>query len=246
MKEPGPVRLENELAAVPAPWRPRVVAALNGQEVKVARLHGPFAWHAHANADELFLVLAGRFRLELEGRKGIELREGELYIVPRGVRHRPVAEDPCEVLLFEPAGVVNTGDAAPSALTAPAPSNNTLRPRREPGAYVFVPAPGGYGAGAELGPVAAVREREGWCLVVPEPAADAAGLPYDGAFALISFDLESGLSDVGLTAAVSAALAAAAVPCNVLAGLRHDHVLVPTERADAALAVLNALAVPGF
>ena len=227
---------------MPAAWRPRVVAALNGQEVKVARLHGPFTWHAHAAADELFLVLNGRFRLELEHRGPVELAEGDLYVVPRGVRHRPVADDPCEVLLFEPAGVVNTGDAGESSLTAPVADD--LRPVLEPGEFVFVSAPGGYGGGADLDPVAAVREREGWCLVVPRPAADAAGLSYDGTFALISLELASGLSDVGLTAAVSAALAAAEIACNVLAGLRHDHVLVPAGRGREAGAVLERLAWP--
>ena len=108
-----------ELAAVVEPWRPRVVAALNGQEVKVVKLRGAFPWHAHADADELFWCLRGPVRLELEGRGPVTLNPGELFIVPRGTRHRPVAGETCEIALFEPAGVVNAGDAAPSAFTAP-------------------------------------------------------------------------------------------------------------------------------
>ena len=122
-----PVDLAAELAAVAEPWRPRIVASLNGQEVKVARLRGPFVWHAHDDADELFRVLSGRLRIELDGRDPVLLNPGEVFVVPRGVRHRPVAVDErgnpgeCEVALFEPADVVNTGDAEPSVLTAPPP-----------------------------------------------------------------------------------------------------------------------------
>ena len=96
-----------------------MVAALNGREVKVAKLRGVFPWHAHPDADEPFRCLRGSVRLELDGRDPVTPNPGELFVVPRGVRHRPVAEGPCEVALFEPAGVVNTGDAAPSAFTAP-------------------------------------------------------------------------------------------------------------------------------
>lgn len=102
---------------VTEPWRPQVVATLNGQEVKVARVHGTFVWHAH-EVDELFWVVRGRLRIELRD-GAIELGPGELVVVPRGVEHRPVADEEVELVLFEPAGVVNTGDAPPSALTAP-------------------------------------------------------------------------------------------------------------------------------
>ena len=98
-----------------------MVAALNGQEVKevkVVKLHGAFPRHAHDGADELFWCLRGSVRLELDGRGAVTLNPGESFVVPRGVRRRPVAEEPCEVALFEPAGVVNTGDASPSAFTA--------------------------------------------------------------------------------------------------------------------------------
>jgi mannose-6-phosphate isomerase-like protein (cupin superfamily) len=99
-------------------WRPHVIAELNGQEVKVARIRGEFVWHSH-DVDELFWVVRGRLRIEL--REGaVELGPNELYVVPRGTEHRPVAEEEVELVLFEPAGVVNTGDAPPSGLTAPA------------------------------------------------------------------------------------------------------------------------------
>ncbi|MBT8335247.1 MAG: cupin domain-containing protein [Gemmatimonadetes bacterium] len=91
-------------------WRPHVVADLNGQQIKLARIRGAFDWHAHPGEDEAFLVVRGRMRLEFDN--GVrELGEGDLCVVPRGTRHRPVADDECHIVLFEPAGTVNTGDA---------------------------------------------------------------------------------------------------------------------------------------
>ncbi|MCA9661914.1 MAG: cupin domain-containing protein [Myxococcales bacterium] len=113
------VDLAAALATFDAPWEPRIVAALNGQEVKVVKLRGAFVWHRHADADELFLVLRGSMRMELRGRT-IALGEGEMFVVPRGVEHRPVADEEAHVLLFEPAGTVNTGDAGgPRTVAAP-------------------------------------------------------------------------------------------------------------------------------
>ena len=90
-------------------WRPRIAAELNGQEVKLVKLRGAFEWHHHDEEDELFLVVRGRLRMEL--RDGdVVLDAGEMLVVPRGVEHRPVAEEETEVLLFEPAGTVNTGN----------------------------------------------------------------------------------------------------------------------------------------
>lgn len=90
-------------------WSPRVVGALNGQEVKLARLRGEFVWHHHEAEDELFLVVKGRLRMRL--REGdLEIGEGEFLIVPRGVEHCPVAVEECLVLLFEPATTRNTGN----------------------------------------------------------------------------------------------------------------------------------------
>ncbi|MBC8330047.1 MAG: cupin domain-containing protein [Planctomycetes bacterium] len=91
-------------------WAPHVVAELNGQHVRLAKLEGEFIWHQHELEDELFLVLEGE--LEMELRDGaVTVREGELLVVPRGVEHRPVARQEVQVLLFEPAGTVNTGTA---------------------------------------------------------------------------------------------------------------------------------------
>lgn len=103
------VVIADKLASFSEHWQPRVVAELNGQEVKLARFAGEFIWHHHDDADELFLVVAGRFRMELRDRT-IELGPGELLVVPRGVEHRPVADEEVSVLLFEPAGTLNTGN----------------------------------------------------------------------------------------------------------------------------------------
>ena len=97
-------------------WSPRIVAALNGQEVKLAKFIGAFDWHSHADADEMFLVLDGSFTMEFRDRT-VELSEGQMIVVPKGVEHRPSATKECSVMLIEPAGLVNTGDAEPSEKT---------------------------------------------------------------------------------------------------------------------------------
>jgi mannose-6-phosphate isomerase-like protein (cupin superfamily) len=104
------VNLAAKLASFTDHWNPRVVAELNGQHVRVVKLEGPFTWHQHEREDELFLVLRGTLRMELRDQV-IELNPGELLVVPRGVEHRPVGEGEVEVLLFEPATTVNTGNA---------------------------------------------------------------------------------------------------------------------------------------
>lgn len=107
---PVPVRLADKLALLGEPWSPRVVAELNDYQFKIAKLKGEFVWHRHPETDEAFLVLEGRLAIELrDGR--VEMGPGDLYVVPRGVEHRPVAAGECAVLLVEPRGVVNTGDA---------------------------------------------------------------------------------------------------------------------------------------
>jgi mannose-6-phosphate isomerase-like protein (cupin superfamily) len=103
------VRLAEKLAAIDEPWAPRIVARLNDYEFKVVKLEGDFVWHSHADTDEAFLVLAGELTIEM--RTGdARLRAGDLYVVPRGVEHRPRAARECHVLLSEPAGTANTGD----------------------------------------------------------------------------------------------------------------------------------------
>jgi mannose-6-phosphate isomerase-like protein (cupin superfamily) len=103
------VNLADKLSQFTDCWRPRIVGELNGQHVKVAKLRGEFVWHHHADADELFLVLAGRLVIQLRDGE-VTLQPGELFIVPRGVDHRPVADDDVHVLLFEPIGTLNTGN----------------------------------------------------------------------------------------------------------------------------------------
>jgi len=101
--------LSEKFAKIDEPWSPRIVADLNGQQVKLVKILGEFVWHHHDEADELFLVHRGRFRMEFRDR-AIELGEGEMIVVPRGVEHRPVADEEAEVILFEPAGTLNTGN----------------------------------------------------------------------------------------------------------------------------------------
>lgn len=103
------VNLREKLSLFSEHWSPRIVGELNGQHVKLAKFQGPFTWHYHENEDELFLVVKGRFRMELRDRT-VELDEGEFFIVPRGVEHRPVADEEVHVLLFEPASTLNTGN----------------------------------------------------------------------------------------------------------------------------------------
>ena len=90
-------------------WSPRVIGEVNDTYVKVAKLMGSLAWHSHEDEDELFLVLKGRLRIELEGGK-VELGEGDMYVVPKGVRHNPVAEEECHIMLIERKSTRHTGD----------------------------------------------------------------------------------------------------------------------------------------
>lgn len=114
------VSLADALSNLSEHWRPQVVGSLNGQEIKVVKFRGPFVWHHHADADEMFLGVRGRFSIEL--RDGVvHLGPGDLVIIPRGTEHRPVADEEVEVVLFEPAGIRNTGNVEHPTLTAPAP-----------------------------------------------------------------------------------------------------------------------------
>lgn len=107
---PDKINLADKFARFSDHWSPKVVAELNGQQVKLVKLRGEFVWHHHEHEDELFLVVRGSFRLEFRDRT-VELSEGEMIVVPRGVEHRPVAADEVCVMLFEPASTVNTGSA---------------------------------------------------------------------------------------------------------------------------------------
>jgi mannose-6-phosphate isomerase-like protein (cupin superfamily) len=103
------INLREKLALFTEHWSPRIIAELNGQHVKLVKLLGEFDWHHHADEDELFLVVHGRFRMDFRDHAEW-VEEGELLVVPRGVEHRPVAETEAHVLLFEPATTLNTGN----------------------------------------------------------------------------------------------------------------------------------------
>jgi mannose-6-phosphate isomerase-like protein (cupin superfamily) len=103
------VNVREKLALISDYWNPRIVGELNGQHVKLVKFKGDFVWHNHADEDEFFLVLRGSFRMEFRDRT-VSLSEGDFIIVPRGVEHRPVAENEVEVMLFEPSNIKHTGD----------------------------------------------------------------------------------------------------------------------------------------
>jgi mannose-6-phosphate isomerase-like protein (cupin superfamily) len=90
-------------------WSPRVIAEVDDAYIKVAKVHGSLAWHSHENEDELFLILKGRLRIEMES-GSVELNEGEMFVVPKGVRHNPVAEQECHIMLIERKTTLHTGD----------------------------------------------------------------------------------------------------------------------------------------
>ncbi len=92
-------------------WAPRVIAEMNDYQFKLAKLEGEFVWHSHADTDETFIVLEGNLRIELRDGE-VTLNAGDMYVVPKGVEHRPVAEREVHVMLIEPRGVINTGDEA--------------------------------------------------------------------------------------------------------------------------------------
>ena len=98
-------------------WSPKAVAAMNDYLVRLVRVDGTFVWHSHPDTDELFLVLEGSLDIEFEDRDSVTLNAGQLFVVPAGARHRPVARSEAKVLLLEPADVVNTGDADDSDMT---------------------------------------------------------------------------------------------------------------------------------
>ena len=110
------INLNEKLSLINEHWKPHIIGDLNNQQVKLVKFQGPFSWHHHDHEDELFLVVKGRFRMEYRDgeessvERAIWLEPGELVIVPRGVEHRPVADEEAHVLLFEPATTLNTGN----------------------------------------------------------------------------------------------------------------------------------------
>ena len=104
------INFAEKLARFSERWSPRIVARMNDYHFKLVKIEGEFVWHSHAETDEVFVVLEGEMAIELrDGR--VELRAGEMFVVPRGVEHRPVAARECRLMLVEPAGTINTGDA---------------------------------------------------------------------------------------------------------------------------------------
>ena len=103
------INIDNKLKLFQDHWNPRIIGELNGQQVKLAKLKGEFVWHSHEKEDELFYVIKGILKMEFRDRVEI-LLPGEMIIVPRGVEHKPVAEEEVHVMLFEPASTVNTGE----------------------------------------------------------------------------------------------------------------------------------------
>ena len=110
MKVYNPINFENKFARLPEQWSPRVIAEMNDYQFKVARLEGDFIWHHHANTDETFIVLDGDLRIDFRD-GAVDLKAGEMFVVPKGVEHKPYAAREVKLLLIEPRGVPNTGDA---------------------------------------------------------------------------------------------------------------------------------------
>ena len=104
------INLEEKFSEFSEYWSPRIVAELNDYQIKLAKLKGEFTWHDHQDTDEAFIVISGSMSIELRDRK-IELSEGEMFVVPKGVEHKPCSKEECHLMLIEPRGVVNTGEA---------------------------------------------------------------------------------------------------------------------------------------
>lgn len=105
----APIRLADKFAQIPDFWRPRVVAEMNDYQFKVVRIEGDFLWHRHDDTDETFLVMEGRLRIDFRD-GAVALGPGEMFVVPKGVEHKPFAEGEVKMLLIEPRGVINTGE----------------------------------------------------------------------------------------------------------------------------------------
>ncbi len=103
------INLSEKYAKFSEHWKPKNIAQMNDYHIKIAKVQGEFTWHAHPETDEFFLVVKGQLQIQL--RDGmVTLNEGEIYVVPKGVEHKPVAQEECHILLIEPAGTINTGD----------------------------------------------------------------------------------------------------------------------------------------
>lgn len=112
------INLQEKLTKFSEHWSPKIIAQLNDYHLKLAKVQGEFVWHDHPETDEVFVVVKGHLDILFRDGK-VSLSEGEMFVVPKGVEHKPVAEQECHILLIEPAGLVNTGNAKDSTLTAP-------------------------------------------------------------------------------------------------------------------------------
>ena len=114
--EPSAINLKEKLAKFSEHWSPKIIARMNDYHFKLVKLHGDFVWHSHDHTDEAFIVLDGEMSIDFRDRR-VGLKSGEMFVVPKGVEHKPFAENECHVMLVEPAGTINTGNA-PGGLTA--------------------------------------------------------------------------------------------------------------------------------
>jgi len=112
---PAAIRLDEKLATFSDHWSPKIVSRFNGHDVMVVKVKGEFVWHAHPDTDDFFLVLKGKLTIQLRDGE-VTLGPGDLYVVPNGIEHRPVAEEEVHMLLIEPAGTPNTGDPATAVI----------------------------------------------------------------------------------------------------------------------------------
>ena len=103
------INLQDKFAKFSEHWTPKVIAEMNDYQFKLVKIEGEFVWHNHSDTDEVFIVVEGKMKIEFE-HETIELNQGEMYVVPKGVQHKPYAEQECKVMLVEPKGVVNTGE----------------------------------------------------------------------------------------------------------------------------------------
>ena len=104
------INLKEKLSKFSEHWTPKIIAEMNDYQFKLVKIKGDFVWHDHKDTDEVFIVLEGKMTIEFEN-EAVELNEGDMYVVPKGIQHKPHAENECKVMLVEPRGVVNTGNA---------------------------------------------------------------------------------------------------------------------------------------
>ncbi len=112
-----PINIKEKLTKFSEHWSPKIIAQMNDYHFKIAKIHGEFDWHDHPETDEVFIILKGQLKILLHD-GSVTLKEGDMFVVPKGMQHRPVAEQECHIMLVEPAGTVNTGDVV-SDKTAP-------------------------------------------------------------------------------------------------------------------------------